>query len=163
MKRKVFFPILAAAIIASVFASSNLVSAQDVTSGPNSLVAAIAAKFNLNQSDVQAVFDEERSKHEAEMKTQMEAKLTQAVKDGKITEAQKQAIQEKFGQPFTKKIEPGQFKDMSEEEMKAFHDQKKAEMDAWLSQNGLTRETLQEIMGGPRGFGRKGMMFKVAH
>jgi hypothetical protein len=162
MKRKVFFPILAAAIIASVFASSHIVSAQD-SAGGNSLVAAIASKFNLNQADVQAVFDEERSKHEAEMKAQMEAKVTQAVTDGKITEAQKKAIQEKFGAPFAKRVEPGQFEDMSEEQRQAFHEQKKAEMDTWLSQNGLTQETLQEVMGHPKGFGPGKRVFFMAH
>ena len=159
MKRKVFFPILALAIIGTAAATTTLVSAQDTT-GTNSIVAAIAAKFNLNQSDVQAVFDEQKSKHHAEMKATMDQKLTQAVTDGKITEAQKQAIAAHFGEMKNKKIEPGQFKDMTEEERKAFHEQKQAEMDAWLSQNGLTREVLQDVMGHSK-FGRKGMMFKT--
>lgn len=162
MKRKVFFPILAAAIIASVFASSNIVSAQDTT-GANSLVAAIAAKFNLNQADVQAVFDEEHNKREAEMKAQMETKLTEAVTAGKITEAQKTAIQEKFGQPFMMKIKPEEAKEMSEEDVIKIRDEKKAEMDAWLSQNGLTHELLREVMGHPKGFGPGKKVLFMAH
>ena len=161
MKRKIFFPVLAVAIIAAGLMSTNLVSAQDGT-GANSLVAAIAAKFNLNQGDVQAVFDEERNKHHTQMKQQMEQKLTQAVTEGKITETQKQAIITHFTEMKGQKIEKGQFKEMTDDEIKAFKESKKAEMDKWLSDNGLTQEVLNEVMGHPKGFGGKGMMFKVA-
>jgi phospholipase C len=154
LKKKIFFPILALAIIGTAVATSSFVNAQDST-GPNSLVAAIAAKFNLNQADVQAVFNEEREKHHVEMKAQMEQKLTQAVIDGKITEAQKQAIINHFGEMKAKKIEKGQLGQMSDEQIKAFKESKKAEMDSWLSQNGLTHELLQEVMGHPKGFGGK--------
>jgi len=126
--------------------STNLVSAQDTT-GANSMVAAIAQKFNLNQSDVQTVFDEQRSKHQAEMKTQMESKLTQAVADGKITEAQKQAILTHHDAMKDSRPNRGEFQSLTEEQRKAKMDEKKVEMDAWLSQNGLTQEKLQEVMG----------------
>lgn len=159
LKKKIFFPVLALAVIASALVGSKYVSAQDVTfGGPDSLISKIAQKFNLNEADVKAVFQEEMDTRHAQMKQQMEEKLTQAVKEGKITEAQKTAIQEKFGQPFTKKVEAGE---MSEEEMQAFHQQRKAEMDTWLSQNGLTHALLREIMGHPKGFGHKAIF--IAH
>ncbi len=136
--------------------STNLVSAQDTT-GANSMVAAIAQKFNLNQSDVQTVFDEQRSKHQAEMKSQMESKLTQAVADGKITEAQKQAILTHHDAMKDSRPNRGEFQNLTEEQRKAKMDERRAEMDAWLSQNGLTQEKLQEVMG-HRGMGGKMMM-----
>ncbi len=157
MKRKVFFPVLAVAIIAAGLMSTNLVSAQDA--GSNSLVAAIATKFNLNQADVQTVFDSEKSKRQAEMKQQVETRLTQAVIDGKITEAQKQAISTHFTQMKENRPTKGDFHNLTEEQRKVKMDEKKAEMDSFLSQNGLTRETLQGLMGhGGKGFGRGGMM-----
>lgn len=156
-KKKIFFPVLALAIITAAAATSGFVSAQDTT-GPNSLVAAIAAKFNLNQTDVQAVFDEERTKHEEEMKTQTEAKLTQAVTDGKITEAQKQAIIAKMTEMHNNRPNKDDFKNLTQEQRKAQMDQKKTEMDSWLSQNGLTQETFRELMGGPKGHGGRMMM-----
>lgn len=163
LKKKIFFPVLALAIIGTSLATTNYVSAQDTT-GPNSLVAAIAAKFNLNQTDVQAVFDEQRTKHEEEMKTQMEAKLTQAVTDGKITEAQKQAIIAHFAEMKNERSSSSsnrpnkvEMQNMTEEQRRAKMDARKVQEDAWLSQNGLTREILQGITGGPKGFG-KGMM-----
>lgn len=156
-KKKIFFPVLALAIITAATATASYVSAQDTT-GPNSLVAAIAAKFNLNQTDVQAVFDEEHSKREAEMKTQMEQKLTQAVTDGKITEAQKQAIIAHFAEMKNNRSSKAEMQNLTDEQRKAKMEERKAQEDTWLSQNGLTQETLKGIIGGPKGFGRGGMM-----
>lgn len=150
---------MALAIIATAVATSTLVSAQDTT-GANSIVAAIAAKFNLNQSDVQAVFDEEHTKREAEMQKQTETKLTEAVSAGKITEAQKQAILAKMTEMKNNRPEKGAFQNMTEEQRKAQMEAKKGEMDAWLSQNGLTQEVFRELMGGPHGKGGRGMMMK---
>lgn len=153
---------MALAIIATAVATSSMVSAQDTT-GSNSIVSAIAAKFNLNQADVQAVFDEEHSKREAEMKAQMETKLTQAVADGKITEAQKQAILTHFTQMKEERLNFGEFKNLTAEQRQAKMEEKKKDMESFLSQNGLTHETLQEIMGGSKGFGGMGgkkMMFR---
>lgn len=156
IKKKIFFPVLALAIIGTSLATTNFVSAQNTT-GSNSLVAAIAAKFNLNQSDVQAVFDEEHQKRETEMKQQMEAKLTQAVADGKITEAQKQAILKKFAEMKNNRPNPDEFKNLTQEQRKAKMDEKKKEMETWANQNGIDLQTLQGLIGhagkrfGPRG------------
>lgn len=157
LKKKIFFPILALAIIGTAVATSGFVSAQDTT-GPNSLVAAIAQKFNLNESDVQSVFDEQRSKHQAERKARIEQKLTQAVTDGKITEAQKQAILTKLSEIHENKPNFEEFKNLTEEQRKAKMDEKKTEMENWVKQNGLSLDTLYQLIGGPRGHG-KGMMF----
>src|SRR5688500_3501198 len=113
MKRKIFFPVLAIAIIGMALTGANFVSAQDIN-GQTSLITKIAQKFNLNEADVKAVFEEEKTARHAAMKAQMEEKLNQAIKDGKITEVQKQAILEKFGQPFTIKFEA---KEMGKEDI----------------------------------------------
>ena len=77
----------------------------------------------------------------------MESKLTQAVADGKITEAQKQAILTHHDAMKDSRPNRGEFQSLTEEQRKAKMDEKKVEMDAWLSQNGLTQEKLQEVMG----------------
>lgn len=158
LKKKIFFPILALAIIGTALASSNFVSAQD-TSGPDSLITAIAQKFNLNEADVKTVFEEQREKHHTQMKANLEQKLTQAVTDGKITEAQKQAILIKLSEIHENKPNFEEFKNLTEEQRKANMEEKKAEMENWAKENGLTLELFHEIIGGPRGFG-KGMMHK---
>ena len=159
MKRKVFFPILAAAIIGSILASSNMVSAQN-TAGSNSLVAAIATKFNLNQSDVQAVFDEQREKHQAERKAEIETKLTQAVADGKITEAQKQAILARHQEMQSNRPDKDEMRNMTAEQRNAKMEERRSEMNAWLSTNGLSQDIFRELMGGPQDKGGRGMMMK---
>lgn len=62
----------------------------------SNLVAALAQKFNLNQSDVQKVFDEQHAAMETQMKADRTAKdkelLAQAVTAGKLTQAQANLI-----------------------------------------------------------------------
>jgi len=60
--------------------------------GVDSLITAIADKFHLSTAEVQAVFDEERAKMEADRKTIMEDRLAERVASGKITQAQADAI-----------------------------------------------------------------------
>ncbi len=73
----------------TVFAASHGPGSEPGMSG---LVNAIAQKFHLTTSDVQAVFDEQRTQMDVQMKKQFEDRfvtsLAQAVKDGKITQAQ---------------------------------------------------------------------------
>lgn len=60
------------------------------------LVAAVASKFNLNTTDVQAVFDEQKAKMNVERATGRQQRfadrLTKAVADGKLTQAQADLI-----------------------------------------------------------------------
>lgn len=100
------------------------------------IVERIAQRFNLNQTDVQSVFDEMHEERHAQMHENLETRLSTAVSEGTITEAQKQAILTKF------------------DEMPANHEQMRAEMEAWMSANGLTQEQLQNI-----GFGLHGGPF----
>jgi anti-sigma28 factor (negative regulator of flagellin synthesis) len=58
------------------------------STGDNTLVQKIADKFGLKQSDVQAVFDQDRASHFADMQAKRTAALKQAVTDGKLTQAQ---------------------------------------------------------------------------
>jgi hypothetical protein len=162
LRKKIFFPVLALAIIAGALATSNFVSAQDTEQGPSPLIQKIAKKFNLNEADVKAVFDEEMNERHSQMKQRMEEKLDQAVKDGKINDAQKSAILEKLGQPFTVKFKADMSDKQNREDMIKLKEEKKAEMETWLSQNGLTHELLREIMGHPKGFGGKKVML-MAH
>jgi hypothetical protein len=63
------------------------------------IVQRLAQKFGLQETEVQAVFDEVHQERHQKMKQDMENRLNQAVQEGKITESQKQAILDKFGTP----------------------------------------------------------------
>lgn len=69
-------------------ASAATADTSSTASGDTSLVQKIATKFGLKTSDVQAVFDEDRASHMAEMKEKRATALKQAVTDGKLTQAQ---------------------------------------------------------------------------
>lgn len=65
--------------------------------GPmSSIVNAIATRFNLNVSDVQQVFDEQHAQMQAERQQKNQQRFTdrlsQAITDGKITQAQADQI-----------------------------------------------------------------------
>jgi len=124
--------------------------------GSSSLVDKIASKFNLNKSDVQAVFDQDRSDHEAKRQANVEKELSQAVTDGKLTSAQKDLIlakQKEFKS--TMDSQRDSMKDKTREERKTFMDQQRTDLENWAKSNGIPTEYLRFVMpgghGGPRG------------
>ena len=99
MNRKVLAAVLALGIIASVgYFGSNYVLADDENPMHQTLISRIAEKFNLKESDVEAVFEAVRDEKHEEMKAEREKRLSQAVSDGVITEAQKMAILSKMNE-----------------------------------------------------------------
>lgn len=89
--------IAAAAIIASlgigaIGIGTTFAAQAEPEDGMASLVEAIAEKFDLSVSDVQAVFDEQREQKQAEREAKEAERLAQEVTDGKITQDQADAI-----------------------------------------------------------------------
>jgi hypothetical protein len=130
-------------------AGMGAVSAQGDDS--NSIVDKLSSKFNLNKTEVQKVFDEEHATRAAEHKQKLEERLTQAVKDGKITEDQKGKILAKFDE---EKAFRDSLKDKSEDERKAAMKQHRLDMQQWAADNDID---LRMIHFGPHGGGRPGM------
>jgi len=134
MKSKLILAALSLAVAGGVFwISSSQVSAE--TSVSTTIIERLAEKFGLKQADVQTVFDQQRTDRQTEMQARYEDRLTQAVKDGKITEAQKTAILAK------------------QKEMQAKREQERTDWQAWLKSNDL--EDSEFGMG--FGFAGKGM------
>ena len=87
--------LLAGAVVATMAAgiggaglASAATPAPDKSVGGTSIVDKLATKFNLDKSDVQAVFDEDRAAHEAQMEADQRQRLADAVTAGKLTQAQ---------------------------------------------------------------------------
>lgn len=95
-KRAIVTAAIVATLGASVFAAVSTTYAATmpaVNDNPVSgLVTAIATKFHLNKEDVQAVFDEQRNQIHADLEAKMATRLDQAVTDGKLTQAQADAV-----------------------------------------------------------------------
>lgn len=99
-----------------------------------SIVKKIAEKFNLNEKDVQAVFDEDRQSHFADMQARWSEKLDDLVNEGKITKEQKDAIVKKHEEMHNKMLE---LKDLSPEERKTKMQEIHEDLKAWADENGI--------------------------
>lgn len=98
------------------------------------IVEKIAAKFNLNKDDVQAVFDEERDERHAEMQARFAERLDDLVNSGKITNEQKDAIIKKHEEMHNKMLE---LKDMEPEERKAEMQKVHEDFKNWAEEQGI--------------------------
>ena len=128
------------------------------TSSPMSgLVDAIATKFNLNKADVQSVFDEQRTKMEAERETQVKDEVAQLVKDGKLTQDQADKINAKRAELKAAR-EAARTSDSTKtrEQMKTEMDAKRTELETWAKDNGIDTAYLRYVFGGGPGHGFRG-------
>lgn len=144
---------LGAAIPAAVTVSS---LAESDTSTKSSIVDTLATKFNLKKEDVQKVFEEEHTARHAEREQAYKDTLAQAVKDGKLTQAQADKVQAKHDE-LKAEMEKNRdaMKDKTREERKAEMDKKREELKKWASDNGIDESYLMPGHGG-RGHGPDG-------
>lgn len=99
MNKKVLAAVLALGIIASVgYFGNSYVLADNDNPMHQTLITRIAKKFNLKESEVEAVFEAVRDEKHEEMKAEREKRLTEAVNNGVITVAQKTAILSKMNE-----------------------------------------------------------------
>lgn len=156
---------LAAAVLVTGIASAGLVGASvanaaTTTNGANpmsSLVDAIAGKFNLNKTDVQAVFDEQHSKMEATREAEVKAEIAQLVKDGKLTQAQADAILAKRAE-LDKERDTNRTADqnLTDAERQAKRDERRKALDKWAADNNIPIEYRYLLKGGHGGHGGHG-------
>lgn len=131
-----------------------VVSAATNNNGQQGLVDKIASQFNLNKDDVQKVFDDNRAEHEAERQAKASERLQSLVDDGTITAEQKSAIETKMAELKSKReANREEFKNLSEDERKAKMDEKRTELEAWATEQGLDLTKLKGIFGGHHGPG----------
>ncbi|OGH07543.1 MAG: hypothetical protein A2171_01475 [Candidatus Levybacteria bacterium RBG_13_35_9] len=153
MKKKLVFPAIALAVLGVSLLGINAASADDVTSPHETIIQKLADKFGLNKDEVQKVFDEARDEHQAQMQTRFEERLAQAVKDGKITEAQKTLILNKhkeMQEEREKNMES--WKNLTPDERKSQMETKRTKMQTWAKENGIDMQYFLGSGGfGPRG------------
>jgi len=129
-----------------------LAHAATTTSGQQTLVDKIATKFNLKTEDVQKVFDEERAAHQTEKATQFKTKLDQAVKDGKLTQAQEDKLIAKQKElQAAHDANKDSMKDKTEAERKAAMEAERTAFKQWLTDNGIPAEYGMPMHGGHHG------------
>jgi len=101
------------------------------------LVSAIATKFNLSTTDVQAVFDAQHATDVAAHKQHMIDGLAKAVTDGKLTQSQSDLLQAKATteQSFMESL-----KAMTPDQREAAVKTERAALEQWAKDNGLSKE-----------------------
>lgn len=152
MSKKIIIPtaVLAGLAMVTVFGIKNIGA---MGNGYSPMAEKIANRFGLNKDEVEAVFEEERTQRQEEMRTRQEERLTKAVSDGKITEEQKQAI-------VTKRAElqenRQQMTNLSDEERVQRMEEHRQEMETWAEENGIDMSLFMGLGKGPggRGFGQ---------
>lgn len=163
MKKQLITAGIATAVGVTSLAGFGVANAATDTSnstGPmSSLVDAIATKFNLNESEVQSVFDEQRTQMKAEREAEIKEKVAQLVTDGKITQAQADKINAKRAEL---KAEREANKDSSDtktrEAMKSEMEAKRTELKTWAEENDIDEQYLRYVIGGHGRHGGPGIL-----
>ena len=127
---KLFMFIAATVILMGIAGFYGLKTARaDEASQYPPVMQKLVERFNLNEDEVKAVFDDFRVERQAEMKARFEERLNQAVSDGQISEEQKQLIIAKH------------------EELRAERNAKRDELKTWAEENGIDLQ----LFFGPKG------------
>jgi len=122
------------------------------TSGSNNpmsgLITTIAQKFNLNESDVQTVFDgyktqmntereARRTETQAQRQQEFTTRINQAVTDGKLTQTQANAILAKMTELQTQKEE---LENKTPEERRTIMKERMDTLKQWMTDNNIPQQ-----------------------
>lgn len=137
-----------AGITAVTFGGIGVASAatDSSTNREPSLVSKIASKFNLDKSEVQAVFDEAHTERHARMQEKRAEALKDAVREGELTQAQADHITAVWAE--IEALMGGTAPHDQSDEARQAIKEKMDELKSWAEEEGLE---MHEIMGGPRG------------
>ncbi len=124
-----------------------------------SLVDALASKFNLNKSDVKAVFDANREQMQAQHEQDIKDKVAQLVTDGKLTQAQADVLNAKRAE-LQKEREANRTadQDLTADQRKAKMTERRTALETWLKEQGIDMKYSYLLMGGHGGHGGPGGM-----
>ncbi len=142
---------VAAGLALATITGAGIVSAATDSSsdGSTGLIDKLAAKFNLNKTDVKAVFDEDKATHEAVRQKALDDRLSQAVTDKKITAEQKDKIVAKQAElKAAHEAEQAAMKDKTDAERRAARETQRAELEKWAKDNGIPLEYVRPMGGG---------------
>jgi len=123
--------------------NNNASTSTQTTDSTPSLLDTIIQKFNLNKDQVNQVVTDYQTERQNQRETQYKQNLDQAVKDGKITQAQEQLILDEHN----KLVEQQQTEEQNRQ-------QNRQQLQDWANQNGID----VRYLGVGYGRGGHGMM-----
>lgn len=112
---------------------------------------AFIERFNLNEDEVNEFMQEQREEREQYRTQHINDKLADAVAEGKITEAQKEALLEKMAEHHSQADE---LRQQSREEHREQMESHREEFKAWAESQGIDLEELGFMQGPREGMGR---------
>lgn len=113
------------------------------------LVQAIADKFKLNKTDVQAVFDEQHAKMQNDREADLKNRQAQLVKDGKLTQKQSDAITDKRAELQKERSAfRADMQSKTADERKTEMEKRHTELDNWFKDQGIDSKYRYLLMGG---------------
>lgn len=101
----------------------------------DTMIKSLSQKLGLSEDKVKTAFDQLRDERQATMQKTIEDRLTQAVKDGKLTEAQKQLVLAKHKELQAKHEADFANQNLTPTERRAKMATERAELEAWAKQN----------------------------
>ncbi len=141
MKNKLLLPVLAFVLGGLIVFGVSKVQAENQQVKFPPIIQKLVERFGLKESDVQTVLNEVRRERQQQMQTRLEERLNQAVKDGKITESQKQAILAKHKELQEKRLQNKQdWQNMTPEQRRQAMQEQSQELKSWASQNNIDLE-----------------------
>jgi hypothetical protein len=161
MKKTIVTAGVAAAVAVAGITGLGMASAatqNGSSSNPMSgLVSAIAKKFNLKESDVQSVFDENRTAMEVQRETEVKGQVAQLVKDGKLTQDQADKINAKRAELQKQRdVNRTSMDSKTDTERKAAMDAERTALDTWFTDNNIPTDYRYLVFGGGHGHGGPG-------
>ena len=137
-------PVLAIAASGVVlFGATQMVHAQMPDRPFAGVAHAIAQKFNLSETDVQNVMNQQMKTN---MQNHIQNRLDQLVKNGKITSTQEQAIKDELAK-LKSEYDPASFKNMTADQRKQTMQKMRDEIKSWAQSQGIDEKYLMPGFG----------------
>lgn len=142
----------AVAVIGLAVGGAVAVNAQIFDGEYPPIVERIAERFGLDEGEVQIFFDEVRTERHEEKKARVEERLDQAVADGVITEAQKDALVAKKAEL---REEKESLRGLEPEERREAMQELRIEFKEWAEDSGINLSEFRSGFSHRYGFGKK--------
>lgn len=120
-------------------------------------VSALAERFNLDESEVQSFFDDQRAEHREEHEAKRAEHIKELIESGTLTQAQADELIA-LKDEAKSSIEALKESDADREEIKKLMEENRSKVEAWASEQGINLEDLRLEGHEKGGHGHHGKM-----
>lgn len=138
VNKKVVYVITSFAMLGVIAISVNNVNAGFYGLEKETIVSTLSQKLGVSEDKVKKAFDEIHKERHSEMSERYEEMLSQAVKDGKLTEAQKKLLIAKHDELFNQReANFEELKNLSPQERRAKMQKRREDLEIWAEKNDI--------------------------